>query len=656
MAKNKYDTQHDRNLAKYFKAIEDIYASACHEAAQIGMTVGQLTADTIFAFKDFPITHDRIKTLMSKFCQQLEFAIVNGVESEWTLANNKNNALSQRVFGDNIGKLTKEQYSHYFNNHDKAREAFVQRQTAGLKLSDRVWNYTNQFQREIEMGLDVGIRSGRSADELSRDLRDYLKHPDKLFRRVRDEHGELQLSKAAQAFHSGRGVYRSSYKNARRLAATETNIAYRTADYLRYQDLDFVVGIKIVLSNNHPSVDICDDLSAERGSTNKTGRGCYPKTFKFTGWHPHCRCHVETILKTEEEIVRDTERLLNGEEPVDNSENTVKNLPNEFSEWVKKNANRMVKANTLPYFVTDNTEAVVKIMQKAQPSAIVSELMQRTAYFDEYALYYKRHSDKVASLLREYEKQDTDMGQAIVLNQIKHECASLTNQELIASGHISKDWTWARTEFDAIVQQKETRTVGNKVIKLDEVKMDILVYKDNEGREFAYAIGTNKSLFKATEASKAIQELPPYLRSGIKRVTFYDMVCPADPYWKVAYNNPNHRSMATDGGKTTFFLTPQSMADFKAYMTHEAGHIIDKATHRFSSSKGWQEACKKDEALHSVKPYRISSYAQTNDCENFAECVRAYYNDHETFKQMFPNCAAYIRQTAQKLSGHFKTP
>ena len=30
--------------------------------------------------------------------------------------------------------------------------------------------------------------------------------------------------KAAQAFHPGHGVYRSSYKNALRLAATETNM------------------------------------------------------------------------------------------------------------------------------------------------------------------------------------------------------------------------------------------------------------------------------------------------------------------------------------------------------------------------------------------------------------------------------------------------
>ena len=41
-----------------------------------------------------------------------------------------------------------------------------------------------------------------------------------------------------------RGVYRSSYNNARRLAATETNIAYRTADHLRWQQMDFVISLR----------------------------------------------------------------------------------------------------------------------------------------------------------------------------------------------------------------------------------------------------------------------------------------------------------------------------------------------------------------------------------------------------------------------------
>ncbi len=362
--RNKYDVQHDRLLRGYLSQIEEIYKSACLEAAKIGVSVGALSADTIFAFKDYPITHERIKRLMSKVAEQIELCIVNGVRSEWTLANNKNNELCRQVFGDNVGRLTKEQYSHYFDNHDKALEAFVKRKEDGLNLSDNVWRYTDQFKSEIELGLDVGLRSGRSADELSRDLRGYLKYPDKLFRRVRDAYGDLQLSRAARAFHPGRGVYRSSYKNARRLAATETNIAYRTADYIRLQDLDFVVGIRVVLSNNHTLLgsdgkphaffDICDELSAPMGSKATSGRGCYPKGFKFTGWHPHCRCHVETILKSETEIERDTERMLQGEEPLPQSENTVSDLPKEMQAWFSENQERIERAKSMPYFIRDN--------------------------------------------------------------------------------------------------------------------------------------------------------------------------------------------------------------------------------------------------------------------------------------------------------------
>ena len=128
----------------------------------------------------------------------------------------------------------------------------------------------------------------------------YLKQPDKLFRRVRDEHGQLKLSKNAKAYHPGQGVYRSSYKNARRLASTEANIAYHKADEQRWSELDFVVGYEIVVSEHSKRKhDICDDLA-----------GRYPKTFQFSGWHPHCRCHAEPILMTEQEIAANNARIM----------------------------------------------------------------------------------------------------------------------------------------------------------------------------------------------------------------------------------------------------------------------------------------------------------------------------------------------------------
>lgn len=345
---NPYERRHIAHLAQYAKQIDAIYRTAVQEAAAIAALISDFESSRVFSFNDYPITHQRIQSLLSRLNKSTETAIVNGINAEWTLANNKNNELSQLVFGNNTGRLTPAQYRRYFSTNDNARQAFLQRKEQGLNLSERVWQYTNAFRREIELGLDIGLRNGLSADEMSRELRQYLKYPDKLFRRVRDEHGNLVLSKRAAEFHPGQGVYRSSYKNARRLAVTETNIAYRTADYERYQQLDFVVGIEIRLSNNHtcnglPLYDICDELC-----------GRYPKDFKFTGWHPHCRCHVVSILKTEEELMRENEAILAGKEPTEESVNRVADVPQNFRDWVKNNADRIKNARSIPYFMKDN--------------------------------------------------------------------------------------------------------------------------------------------------------------------------------------------------------------------------------------------------------------------------------------------------------------
>ena len=340
---NKYDSQHRRNLAAYERRVEDIFRTAAREAARLGLSIKDFNPARLFSFSDYPATRKKIEKLLSDLQSAIEGVVVNGIRSEWALSNNKNNELARQVFGDNVGKLTKEQERRYFSTNGAARDAFIKRKTDGLGLSDRVWKYTNQFKDEIELGLDIGIRSGRSADELSRDLRSYLQHPDKLFRRVRNEHGQLVLSRRAKAYHPGRGVYRSSYKNARRLAATETNIAYMTADYERWQQLDFVVGIEVRLSGNHPCHDICDDL-----------KGRYPKDFKFTGWHPHCRCHVVTILKTDKELAADARRILAGQEPTADSANRVTDVPQGFKQWLKDNEERAKCAESLPYFMKNN--------------------------------------------------------------------------------------------------------------------------------------------------------------------------------------------------------------------------------------------------------------------------------------------------------------
>ena len=365
-----YNKQHLKNIRIVEQLIDDVFQRAVIEAGSLSILIDRLN-DKIFSFNDYPITKKRVNLLLKDVYNGLNIAIVDGVKYSWTLANNKNNELSRMVFGDNIGKLTNEQYKRYFSNSIEAHKAFIERKNNGLNLSDRVWKYTNEFKNEIELGLDIGIREGKSADEISRDLRQYLQYPDKLFRRVRDEHGNLVLSKNAKAFHPGQGVYRSSYKNARRLGVTETNIAYHTADKDRRDKLDFVVGIQVKLSGNHtlngePFHDICDEL-----------QGKYPKDFKFSGWHPLCRCHTVSILKTPEELMEDNKKILEGKRITGSSVNEVTDYPENFKQWVKDNEDRIVKAEgkgKLPYFIKNNKKVVDGILHPELNKPTIAEL------------------------------------------------------------------------------------------------------------------------------------------------------------------------------------------------------------------------------------------------------------------------------------------
>jgi hypothetical protein len=345
---NKWDNEHLRNARRYARQVEAVYQSAAQEAAAIGVSVSQFNPDKPFTFADYPQTKARADALMKSVQGDVLAIIANGVESEWTLSNNKNNELARNVFGSNVGKLSPSQYRKYFSTNDNARKAFLARKEGGLSISDKVWRFTDQFQEEIEMGLDLGIRNGLPANRMARDLKQYLQNPDMLFRRVRDEHGQLHLSQRAKAYHPGQGVYRSSQKNAERLTRNETNASYREADYQRWQQFDFVVGIEIRLSNAHKKHDMCDLLA-----------GKYPKGLLFEGWHVQCFCFAIPILKTIDELTDDNNVILSGGQPNTKSVNEVTEMPPQFKQWVQDNEGRIVKANekgTLPNFLKKNRE------------------------------------------------------------------------------------------------------------------------------------------------------------------------------------------------------------------------------------------------------------------------------------------------------------
>ncbi len=365
--KSKYDREHLSDILAYQRMIGRIYTEASMEAARLGHGVrDSFDPDRPFSFDDYPGLKERVARIVSSVSSGVTATVMTGISREWALANSKNDALVRRVLGEDAEKrMTDALRERYFGANTETMKAFAARRVSGMDLSERVWKRTEPFKSELEDGIDAGLRDGLSAAEISRVIRQYLNHPDMRFRRVRDDHGNLVLSKRAAAYHPGNGypgVYRSSYKNAIRLTGTEVNMAYRTADHERWSKMDFVVGIEIHTSNNHtlngkPFEDICDELA-----------GQYPKDFKFTGWHPQCRCYATSVLKTDEELDEDDRRILDGEEPspAESSENCVRDVPEKFRKWVEANKDRIDAASsgkgTLPYFIKDNQIGVNSII------------------------------------------------------------------------------------------------------------------------------------------------------------------------------------------------------------------------------------------------------------------------------------------------------
>lgn len=393
-----FDAQHYARTTRYARQVERLYNTACGEIAAAAGRI-EIPEDGVFSFDDFPATRRQAQGILNRLAKRVEAVIETGTRTEWQAACDKSDTFLSSIL--RTSRLSPEEAAQYQARNLEALQAFQQRKAGGLGLSQRVWKYTEEFKTAVELGIDVAVGEGRSAGQLSRDLRQYLQNPDKLFRRVRDKGGNLRLSKAASMYHPGQGVYRSSAKNAERLARTEVNMAYREAEYLRWQQLDFVVGFRVMLSNNHtttdskgkkvPLTDICDELA-----------GDYPKTFKFLGWHPQCRCVVVPIMSDYDEYNDDRanrlKAIVRGKTYKSlPSRRTVRDVPAAFRSHIEAIAERAKGWKSMPYYIRDNFKKGVisggllpTIPQKAQMPGTTAKPPEPCTEFDSEIANFKK--------------------------------------------------------------------------------------------------------------------------------------------------------------------------------------------------------------------------------------------------------------------------
>jgi len=271
----------------------------------------------------FSLDTDRIDRLFEEYNSSLQSLILTSESAEWTTANTATTILVNSVIEEYLDYISPTRRAAYFLTNADALAAFQKRSLQGLSLSERLWDISDQFRTQLSATISNALQRGTSAENLAREVQNLIASPATIQRlnpSILDTHAMTM-----------------------RLARSEINMAYRTAEQTRWQQLDFVVGYQILLSHRHPKTDICDLL-----------KGKYPKDFVWTGWHPCDLCFCIPILKTEKELWSvDFNDIFSTK-----SENEVTDTPSNFKSYIHTNHDQLAKLKHTPYFIKDNPKYV----------------------------------------------------------------------------------------------------------------------------------------------------------------------------------------------------------------------------------------------------------------------------------------------------------
>ena len=317
-----YDALNKR-LTRYVLIVQSIYDTLANEVAK-AVAISGYTGEVPFRFRDYPHVRDAFQAAQQEFVAEVRATIQSGISSEWRASNEVQDLLAMKALKSYGAQVNSRKYKIYFEPNNAAMRTFMRRKDRGLNLSAKVWKQARSIRTEMEAAISAAINKGTSAVTLSKKLSKYLHDYPSLAKDYKDKFGTATKAEDCE--------YRSV-----RLARSEINMAYRTAEQERWRNMDFILGYEIKLSHMHPKDDECDELA-----------GVYPLWFKWTGWHPNDMCYEVPILMSEDEFWSD--------KPA----NRIEEMPENFKRYVERNSDRIekqVERGTLPYYLRDNPKA-----------------------------------------------------------------------------------------------------------------------------------------------------------------------------------------------------------------------------------------------------------------------------------------------------------
>lgn len=398
-------------FAAYNRRLGMLYSSYIKKLASLDYGDDVLENDILFNFDNYPTLRKRLDDIFNDYYANSMLCIKSGITDGVALAYNHDNAdLSGfSVMSDKALSAARK----------TAAETFIASRLhsdKGLNLAQRIWNYCQQTKSEFEVAMSNviadGMKDGTSAEDIGRQIRQYLKKPDMMYRRYhtvqrlangqkkdvvtwrrkRIIDGKVRFVEEPLE-KVGQGVYRSSRMNALRVARTEINAAYHTTRNERWANEPFVIGQHIHVSPQHDpeeDADICDELE-----------GYYPKDFVWNSWHPQCMCTSDPVMISGDEREQFYKRLLNGEDMSNYvSPNRIKDVPDQYKRYIEDNADKIVdayKRDKLAWHLVNNKSYWTRFLDATQRKQMGADAMSRHEAIQEIAKarHAKRDANKI---------------------------------------------------------------------------------------------------------------------------------------------------------------------------------------------------------------------------------------------------------------------
>lgn len=398
-------------FAAYNRRLGMLYSSYIKKLASLDYGDDVLENDILFNFDKYPTLRKRLDDIFNDYYANSMLCIKSGITDGVALAYNHDNAdLSGfSVMSDKALSAARK----------TAAETFIASRLhsdKGLNLAQRIWNYCQQTKSEFEVAMSNviadGMKDGTSAEDIGRQIRQYLKEPDMMYRRYhtvqrlangqkkdvvtwrrkRIIDGKVRFVEEPLE-KVGQGVYRSSRMNALRVARTEINAAYHTTRNERWANEPFVIGQHIHVSPQHDpeeDADICDELE-----------GYYPKDFVWNSWHPQCMCTSDPVMISGDEREQFYKRLLNGEDMSNYvSPNRIKDVPDQYKRYIEDNADKIVdayKRDKLAWHLVNNKSYWTRFLDATQRKQMGADAMSRHEAIQEIAKarHAKRDANKI---------------------------------------------------------------------------------------------------------------------------------------------------------------------------------------------------------------------------------------------------------------------